>query len=41
MSQQLEQLETNTDNNFMPPSRASEPIIQVAIINFHNNDRVL
>jgi hypothetical protein len=32
-----QQLETNTDNNFMPPSRASEPIINLAIINFHNN----
>jgi len=37
MSQLLEQLETNTDNNLRPPSRASEPIIQTAIINFHNN----
>ena len=37
MSQQLEQLVTNTDNKFRPPCHASEPIIQVAIINFHNN----
>ena len=34
MSQPLEQLD---DNKFRPPSRASEPIIKLSIINFHNN----
>jgi hypothetical protein len=34
MSQSIEQ---SDDNKFRPPSRASEPIIKLSIINFHNN----
>lgn len=34
MSQSIEQ---SNDNKFRPPCRASEPIINLAIINFHNN----
>ena len=39
MSELLEQSEQSSEqyNNLRPPSRASEPIINLAIINFHNN----
>jgi len=38
MSAFLEQDQTNNDQTtFRPPSRASEPIIKLSIINFHNN----
>jgi hypothetical protein len=38
MSQPIEPpVEQLDDNNFRPPCRASEPIIKLSIINFHNN----
>jgi hypothetical protein len=37
MSEFLEQEQQQEQDKFRPPSRASEPIIKLSIINFHNN----
>ena len=40
MSEFLKQdQEQNNNDKFRPPARASEPIIKLSIINFHNNKK--